>query len=460
MVTEIYKTNKKAKQIVKENYKHTPKAYVRTFGCQQSVHDGEQYKGVLQDIGFDLTDSPGEADVIIFNTCAVREHAEQRLYGNLGALKALKEARSGVLLGIAGCMPQQKDTIDKLRASYPFVDMVMGSNAIDELPDLIVEKLTTRKKALRLPPIRETVIESMPAERESTFKAFLPVMYGCDNYCSYCIVPYVRGPERSRSPLFIEKEFSLLLQQGYKDITLLGQNVNSYGKGLEEDIDFSDLLGRLAETEGDYRVRFMTSHPKDATRKMIDTIAQHDRISKHLHLPIQSGSDDILARMNRQYTVEEYLNFVEYGRSVCPEMTFSSDVMVGFPGETDEDFEKTLEVVEKVGFTQLFTFIYSPRIGTQAADLPDGMPHKDKVKRLEQLMALQDEQSEKVMAPWVGQTFRVLVENEGREDGTVVGRLDNNALVEFAGDTDLIGKFTDVTITKARLAMLDGELAK
>lgn len=441
------------------HYGRAPRALVRSFGCQQNVNDTERLKGVLLDLGFVLTGRADEADLILFNTCAVREHAEQRIFGNLGALKALKQARPTLLLGLCGCMAEQKSTIDKLKESYPFVDMLLEPNGADRLPELLVEKLTTRKKALRVPPIRTELVEEIPLKRESSFKAFLPIMYGCDNNCSYCVVPLVRGRERSRLAADVLEEFQALVDAGYREITLLGQNVNSYGRGNEEKLDFSDLLQMLNAVPGEYRIRFMTSHPKDATRKMIDTIVAGEHLCKHLHLPIQSGSNDILARMNRSYTSEDYLALIRYAKSVCPEMTFSSDVMVGFPGESAADFEKTVEVVREVGFSQLFTFIYSRRPGTKAAEQPDETPHKEKSDRIQLLVDLQDEVVAQLAAPFVGQVFEGLVEDEGREEGSLVARLDNNMLVEFMGDEALMGCFVPLKITAVKGAMLKGSLA-
>lgn len=454
-----YSKNEHAAQVLIAHYKRTPSAYVRSFGCQQSVNDGERLKGVLRDIGFVLAEEPAEADLILFNTCAVREHAEQRVFGNIGALKALKQQRPGLLIGLCGCMAEEKSTVDKLKESYPYVDLVLGVNAAHLLPNTLVEKLTTRKRALRVPPIPLDIVEEVPLQRESGVKAFLPIMYGCDNYCSYCIVPYVRGTERSRASADIRAEFENLVAEGYKEITLLGQNVNSYGKGLAEKLDFSDLLTMLAETPGEYKIRFMTSHPKDATRKMIDSIAANDHLCKHLHLPVQSGSNDILSRMNRKYTVEDYLGLIRYAKDTCPEMTFSTDIMVGFPGESEEDFEKTLELVREVGFTQLFTFIYSRRAGTEAAELPDETPYADKADRIARLLEAQEERMPAVAAPWIGKTFIGLVEGPGREEGMIAARLDNNMLVEFAGDEKLTGHFVPVKVMALKGAVLRGEAA-
>ena len=313
---------------------------------------------------------------IVRLTCAVREHAEQRVFGNVGALKGLKEANPKLLIAVSGCMAQQKEIVEKFKKHYPFVDIVFGVNGIDTLPDILCEKLATRKRVLRMPAERGEIIEDMPIRRDSTFRAWLPIMYGCDNFCSYCIVPYVRGRERSRASADILREFRQLVAEGYKDITLLGQNVNSYGKGLPEDITFAALLRMLDAVPGDYRIRFMTSHPKDATRELIDTIANSAHISRHLHLPVQSGSNSILAQMNRKYTVEDYLSLIAYAKRRMPEMTYSSDIIVGFPGETEEDFCATETLIREVEYMQLFTFIYSKRTGTAAASMPDPTPHK------------------------------------------------------------------------------------
>ncbi len=453
-----YAKNERAAAVLMAHYKRKPAAYVRSFGCQQSVSDGERLKGVLLDIGFTLTEEPALADLILYNTCAVREHAEQRVYGNLGTLKSLKVAKPSLLIGICGCMAEEKCTVDKLRASYPYVDLVLGTNVADILPEILVEKLTSRKKALRVPPIREEIVEEVPQVRESTFKAFLPIMYGCDNMCSYCIVPLVRGPERSRASEDVKKEFEGLVQQGYKEITLLGQNVNSYGKGLPEDIDFSGLLSLLCQTPGEYQIRFMTSHPKDATRKLVDTIAREAHLCKHLHLPVQSGSNDILARMNRKYTAEDYLNLIRYAKESCPELTFSSDVMVGFPGETEEDFEQTVKLVEEVGFTQLFTFIYSKRPGTQAAEQPDNTPHSAKSARISRLLELQEKAVETLSKDWLGKEYTVLVEGPGRSEGSLAGRMDNNMLCEFTAPEEYIGRLVQLRIKDVKGTMLFGEL--
>ncbi len=440
-------------------YDHPPAAYVHSFGCQQNVNDGEKIKGVLLQAGFNLTENVQEADLVVFNTCAVREHAQQRVYGNIGALKKLKTEKPKLLIAIGGCMVQQKDVVDKLHQSFPYVDLVFGVNGIDKLPDLIAQRIRGKKRVLGDPVERYDIVENLPIHRDSTFKAWLPIMYGCDNFCSYCIVPFVRGRERSRKPEDILSEFRSLVQSGYKEITLLGQNVNSYGKGLEKKIDFADLLAMLAEQEGDFRIRFMTSHPKDASRKLIDTIASHEKICNNLHLPVQSGSDRILIQMNRKYDVAQYKGLIDYARRTVPRMTFSSDIIVGFPGETEEDFEQTMELVRQIRYVQLFTFIFSRRGGTRAALLPDATPHKVKAERLSRLLRLQEEISREEAAALTGASLRVLVEGPGRGEGELAGRLDNNLVAEFVGDSRLIGQFVEVRITGSKGIYLTAEIA-
>ena len=454
-----YTHNADAAAVIAQTYDTPPLAYVRSYGCQQNVNDGEKIRGVLMDIGFGVCDSVEQADLILFNTCAVREHAEQRVFGNVGALKKLKEKNPRLIIGVCGCMAQQKHIVDKLRASYPYVDLVFGVDGIDTLPQLIAQKLQKHKRVLLEPAQRPVIVENIPIRRESEFRAWLPIMYGCDNFCTYCIVPYVRGREKSRKPGDILAEFRGLVEAGYKEITLLGQNVNSYGKGLEEKVDFSDLLNLLCSVPGDYQIRFMTSHPKDASHKLIDTIAAQPHLCKHLHLPVQCGSDRMLAQMNRHYTVAQYLELIEYARRTVPGITFSSDIIIGFPGETEEDFQGTLDLIRKVGYMQLFTFIYSKRTGTKAAEMPDPTPRKEKTDRMSRLLKIQDEIAMGLVKAQVGQTVRVLVESFGRSEGTLSGRLDNNLTVEFAADPGWMGRYANVHLTGARATVLLGELA-
>ena len=437
-----------------------PMAYVHSFGCQQNVNDGEKICGVLQDVGFGLTDTLEQADLILFNTCAVREHAEQRVFGNVGALKQLKARNPKLVIGVCGCMAQQPRIVDKLRRSYPYVDLVFGVDGIDRLPAMLAERFRKGRRYLEEPRTRNAVVEDLPIRRDSGFRAWLPIMYGCDNFCTYCIVPYVRGRERSREPDAILAEFRGLVQAGYKEITLLGQNVNSYGKGLENPIDFADLLDLLCRVPGDYQIRFMTSHPKDASRKLIDTIAAQPKVCKHIHLPVQCGSDRLLKLMNRHYTVAQYRQLIDYARARIPGVTFSSDIIVGFPGETEEDFLGTLDLVEGVGYMQLFTFIYSRREGTPAADMEDPTPRAEKTARMERLLKVQERHSHAAVAALVGRTVRVLVEGAGRTPGTLNGRLDNNLVVEFPAPESRIGQWARVELTGARAAMLTGRLTE
>ena len=453
-----YTHNDAAAKVLAAYYETPPLAYVRSYGCQQNVNDGEKIKGVLQDVGYGLCDNVEHADLILFNTCAVREHAEQRVFGNVGALKKLKEQNPRLMIGICGCMAQQENIVEKLRQSYPYVDLVFGVDGIDRLPAMLAERIRKGKRYLEKPEERNAVVEELPIRRDSGFRAWLPIMYGCDNFCTYCIVPYVRGRERSREPAAILAEFKQLVAQGYKEITLLGQNVNSYGKGLENPIDFADLLNLLCEVPGDYQIRFMTSHPKDASRKLIDTIAAQEHLCKHIHLPVQSGSDRLLKEMNRHYNVAQYMDLINYAKEKIPGVTFSSDIIVGFPGETEEDFAATLDLIRKVGYMQLFTFIYSKRTGTKAAEMPDPTPRKEKTDRMTRLLATQDEIAMALVKAQVGQTVRVLVEGFGRNEGTLSGRLDNNLTVEFAADPALLGSYATVHLTGARATVLLGEV--
>ncbi len=460
MQTIHFTHNEAAARAVAERYVTPPLAYVHSYGCQQNVSDGEHLKGVLLDIGYGLCNSPEDADLILFNTCAVREHAEQRVFGNVGALKRLKEQKPELIIGLCGCMVQQPRILDKLRASYPFVDLAFGTNAIDQLPELLLEKWRSGgKRLLKAPVARENIVEEIPVHRESPFRGWLPIMYGCDNFCTYCIVPYVRGHERSRSPQDVLDEFRGLVASGCKEITLLGQNVNSYGKGLAEPIDFAGLLELLCAEPGDYHIRFMTSHPKDASKRLIDVIAAQPKICRHLHLPVQSGSDRILAQMNRHYTVGQYLDLIDYARQKIPGVTFSSDIIVGFPGETEEDFAATLALIQKVRYAQLFTFIYSKRSGTRAAELPDPTPRSEKTARMTRLLKAQDEIAFGIAASLVGGVYPALIEGRGRQEGTLSARLDNNFLVEFAPGTAQVGQMVQLAITGARGTMLQGRLA-
>ena len=437
-----------------------PLAFVDTYGCQQNEADSERLRGYLSEMGYQFTQSEAEADLIVINTCAIREHAEMRVLGNVGALVHTKRAKPGQLICVCGCMAQEPHMAQKIKDSYRQVDLVFGPHALWRFPELLYRLVTRRGRIFDIADEPGSIAEGIPLVRQEGVKAWVSIMYGCNNFCTYCIVPYVRGRERSREPAAILAEFRQLVEQGYKEITLLGQNVNSYGKGLEHPIDFADLLNLLCEVPGDYQIRFMTSHPKDASRKLIDTIAAQEHLCKHIHLPVQSGSDRLLKEMNRHYNVAQYMDLIRYAKEKIPGVTFSSDIIVGFPGETEEDFAATLDLIREVGYMQLFTFIYSKRAGTPAAKLTDPTTHAEKAARMDRLLKTQEEFAFAATAAMAGRTVRVLVEAAGRNEGTVNGRLDNNLVVEFKAPESLIGQWADVHITGSRAALLVGELAE
>lgn len=436
-----------------------PLAYIRTYGCQQNVADSEQIKGLLAEMGYEFTDTPDNADFILFNTCAVREHAEDRVFGNVGALKSLKRKNPSILIALCGCMMEQEHIANRIYKSFPFVGLVFGTNYIHELPKLLYKCLVDGKRLVVRGNKDTTVYENIPTRRDGTFKGWLPVMYGCDNFCTYCIVPYVRGRERSRSPQNVINDAKSLINAGYKDITLLGQNVNSYGKGLAEDekITFAQLISEIDKIEGDYWLRFMTSHPKDCSKELIDTIANSKHISTHLHLPFQSGSDRILKQMNRHYDRKKYLEIIQYAKERIPNLSLTSDIIVGFPGETYEDFKETLSLIKEVKFTSLFTFIYSPREGTPAAKMPDPISYEEKNKWFQELLALQETISAERCSNMVGSKQKVLVESVTNKENILQTRTSGNIIVEVSGDESLIGTFKNVEITEARNWILKGK---
>ena len=437
-----------------------PVAYVRTYGCQQNVADGEKIKGLLSEMGFSFADSPEDADFILFNTCAVREHAEDRVFGNVGALKNIKRRHPSTIIAVCGCMTEQERVVERFKKSYPFVNLVFGTHVIHRLPEMLYTAITDSKRVFLRGHEGEEVLEGIPTRRDGTSRAWVTVMLGCDNFCSYCIVPYVRGREKSRRPEEVVKECRQLIEAGYKEITLLGQNVNSYGKGLEEKVNFAELLRRIDAIPGDYRIRFMTSHPKDASRELFDVMAQSQHIPHYIHLPFQSGNDRVLKEMNRRYTREQYLELIRYARRVMPDISFTSDVIVGFPGETYEEFQDTLSLIREVEFTSLFTFIYSPREGTRAATMPDPVSHQEKTKWFGELLKVQEEIAARRSAAMVGQTYRVLVEERNEKSGLLSGRTASSVVIDFPGGEELVGQYTDVKVTAARSWMLSGELAE
>ncbi len=439
-----------------------PMALVHTYGCQQNVADSEKIKGLLSQMGFSFTEDAEKADFILFNTCAVRGHAENRVFGNVGALKDLKRRHPTLVVSVCGCMMEEKQASERIRAKFPFVSLVFGTHVLHRFPELLWTALTESRRVFERGDEQEDarIVEGLPVRRDGSCRAWLTVMYGCDNFCSYCIVPYVRGRERSREPEAVLNEFRGIVADGYKDITLLGQNVNSYGKKLECPVSFAELLRRLDAVEGDYRLRFMTSHPKDATHELIDTMAAGTHLCHHLHLPVQSGCNRILKEMNRGYTREKYLELVEYAREKIPDLSLTTDIIVGFPGETYEEFRETVDLVRQVGFTSLFTFIYSPREGTRAAKMPDPVPAEEKSKWLQELCAEQEKLSAVRCAGEVEKEYRVLVEERNPKTGLLTGRTAGNVIVNFPGGEERVGNFAEVKITAARNWILDGELVK
>lgn len=435
-----------------------PLALVRTYGCQQNVADGEKIKGMLGEMGFAFTEDADLADFIIFNTCAVREHAEDRVFGNIGALKNNKRRNPGLIIAVCGCMMEQEQVAEKIRKSFPFVNIVFGTHVIHKLPQMLYTAIVDSKRIFVRGEEQAEIAEGLPIRRDGGSRAFVTVMYGCDNFCSYCIVPYVRGREKSRSPKHVEEEFRSLVAEGYKDITLLGQNVNSYGKGLSEDINFAELLRRLDRVEGDFRIRFMTSHPKDASVELFKVMAESKHICHHIHLPFQSGNNRVLKEMNRRYTREQYLKLIETARELMPDISFTSDVIVGFPSESYQEFLDTLSLIQEVEFNSLFTFIYSKRQGTKAAEMEDMVEDKEKSRWFSQLLKLQEEIAAKRCKAMEGQSLRVLVEEKNAKNGLLAGRTEGSIIVEFPGEDTLIGSFCNVRITEAKNWILKGIL--
>ncbi len=437
-----------------------PKAYVRSFGCQQSVSDGEKIKGLLGLMGCSFTEDENEADMIILNTCAVRENAEDRVFGIVGSMKKLKELKPSLIIGIAGCMTAQSHVAEKIKKSYPQVDFVMGTSAISSLPHLLLECLNGAKFSADISEY-DDFSAVVPQIRDSSFKASVPVMFGCNNFCTYCIVPYVRGRERSRQSQDIIDEVRGLVRDGYKEIMLLGQNVNSYGKDLDKGMTFPQLLRELDKIEGDFWIRFMSSHPKDATKELADAIFDCTKVAKHLHLPVQSGSNDVLRRMNRRYTVEKYMETVDYIRQRDPDFSLTTDLIVGFPDEKDEDFEATLDIIRRVKYDNIYSFIYSKRTGTKAAEMDDPVTDEEKGKRMRRLLEVQRGISSEHYKRFIGRTMRVLADGKAKKrEGWLTGKSSEFIIVEFEGDSSLIGQFVDVEITDAMNWAVSGVIRK
>lgn len=434
------------------------RAFVLTFGCQQNEADSEKLMGMAKAMGYALTDRPEDADLILVNTCAIREHAELKALSIVGQYKHLKAKKTSLLIGVCGCMVTQEHRRDEIKHRYPYVDFVFGTSSIHRLPQLICEKLTRGKRVFCPEESAYLVAEGLPIHRESGYRAWVSIMYGCNNFCSYCIVPYVRGRERSREMGAILEEVRGLVADGYKDITLLGQNVNSYGKDSGYPYDFADLLAELDKIDGDYVLRFMTSHPKDADRKLIDVMASSRHIARQFHLPMQSGSDKILHVMNRHYDTAKYLDTVRYMREKMPDVTLTSDIIVGFPGETEEDFEGTLSMLRTVEFDMLYSFIYSPRKGTPAAKMDDQIPHDVQSARFERLLVLQNEIGLEKNQQLVGKTVRVLCDGVSKNNAALyAGRTEGNKIAFFEGTPEDTGRFIDFKVERADAYALYGQ---
>ena len=436
-----------------------PLAMVDTFGCQQNVADSQHIMGMLEAMGFGFTDDPARAAVVVLNTCAIRDHAEKRVYGTLGVLTHTKKADPEQVICLCGCMAQRPEVAEKVRQSYRHVDLVFGPQALWKFPELLYNVYTQRRRVFSVADEHGAIAEGMPVVREGRTRAWVSIMYGCNNFCSYCIVPYVRGRERSRDPEQIIAEIRQLVADGFKEITLLGQNVNSYGKDLDTPYDFADLLTALDAIDGDYLIRFMSSQPKDATHKLFDVMARSRHVAKQLHLPVQSGCDRVLRAMNRPYDKAKYLELITYARKVMPELVLTSDVIIGFPGETEAEAMETVALVEQVRFDALFTFIFSPRPGTPAAKMDDPVSREEKQKWFDRLCDTQNRISEELHAAYVGRSLRCLVDGESDDARwPLTARTAGGRLVHLVGDKSAVGTYHDVKITDSNTWALFGEL--
>ena len=438
-----------------QNEAIAPTAYVETYGCQQNEADSEKLRGYLTQCGYGIVSEAEGADVVIMNTCAIREHAEQRVFGNLGALTHTKRRHPRQKIFLCGCMAGETKVSDRIKKSYPHVDGVFSTHHLWQFPEILWNVLNRKKRQFYVEDEPGSIAEGIPQVRDSRLKAWVSIMYGCNNFCTYCIVPYVRGRERSRQPEDILAECRTLIEAGAKEITLLGQNVNSYGKDLSCGMDFADLLEAIVQIPGEFLVRFMTSHPRDASTKLFDTMAKYDKIAKQLHLPFQSGSSRVLKAMNRHYDRETYLSKVLYAKRVMPELVLTSDVIVGFPGETEEEFEETISLIQQVHYDSLFTFIFSPRPGTPAASMDDPTSKEEKSRRFDKLCAVQNAISEEIHNQYIGKNLRCLV--DGKDKDLLTARTEGGRLVRFAGCDTLIGTYQNITITGATTWSLTGE---
>lgn len=438
---------------------HKRLALTRTYGCQQNENDTERIRGMLFEAGFDFTEDEEKADVIIYNTCAVRENAEQKVFGRLGILKHLKEARPDMIIAVCGCMVQQEHIAQRIKEVYSHVDLVFGTHALYRMPKLLYDAMRAKKTVIDIENSDGAIAEAIPTKRDNGFSAWVSVMYGCNNFCSYCIVPYVRGRERSRKHEDILAEVKGLVASGCTEISLLGQNVNSYGKDLEEQIDFADLLRMVNEVEGIERIRFMTSHPKDLSDRLIEAMRDCKKVCRQLHLPFQAGNDRVLKEMNRKYTSREYLDKIRRVKEMIPDIFLSSDVIVGFPTETNEEFEDTIKVLKEVEFDHIFSFIYSRREGTPAAKLDFVLTDEEIHRNFDRLLEVQNEISKRKNEAYLGRVEKVLVEGISIKNPDMLsGRCESSKIVNFKGDKSLIGKYVNVRVTEAMTWSLNGEM--
>ena len=449
--------DKNNEKLIKTSKK--PKMLCITYGCQANVHDSEKISGLLHEMGYEACECEEEADIIVYNTCCVRENAENKVYGHLGQVKKLKLENKDLKIVVCGCMVQQDVVIEKIKESYKFVDIIFGTFNLHRLPELLFSSMETGSQIIDIWQDATEIVEDLPAIREHAFKASVNIMHGCDNFCSYCIVPYVRGRERSRVPESIIKEIEGLVKTGVVEVTLLGQNVNSYGKGLDGDITFAYLIKEVTKIVGLKRIRFMTSHPKDFSDELIEAIRDNDNICKSVHLPIQSGSTAVLERMNRKYTKESYLELVDKLRKAVPGIAITTDIITGFPYETDEDSEETIDVIKKVRYSGAFTFIYSKRTGTPAASMECQIDEATTKRRFDKILEVHNPIVYELSKAHVGNVYEALAEEVSKNDDRLLtGRLDDNSIVHFEGDSSLIGKFVNVEIADCKTFYLVGKI--
>ena len=453
---QIKYADKVRELVLSEGY--APKYHITTFGCQQNEADSERLAGTAESLGYVKASDIEDADLIIFNTCAVREHAELKALSKTGQLKHLKEKNKKLVIGLYGCMVSREKRIDEVKHKYPYVDFVAGTNMLHRLPEILCDVMVSKRRRYYVDESSYPIVEGVPVKRENNIKAYVSIMYGCNNFCTYCIVPYVRGRERSRKSEDILEEIKGLVKDGYKEITLLGQNVNSYGKGVENECDFAELVDKICKIDGDFVLRFMTSHPKDVSDKLIEVIKNNPKVERHFHLPVQSGSDRILKMMNRKYTRKGYLETVQKLKNAVSDIVLSTDIIVGFPGETQEDFEETLSLVKEIKYDAVFSFIYSKREGTPAFDYEDSTPDKQKQDRMSQLLELHRENITAINKGFVGKTVKVLCEEKSFDEGYYTGRTSSAKLVKFKSEKqDVCGKNVYVLVDGYSESKLSGE---